>query len=70
MPNDTTLRQTALQLALEIVDLCDHAKFCREGVSETTDHFLAAADRILAWLETPNPPTRLVMNVGPVTEQT
>jgi hypothetical protein len=66
MADDTKLRELALQFALAIADICDDEAFCECDVSEATTQVIDSANRVLAWLD---PVAKLVLNVGPVTEQ-
>lgn len=61
---DTSLREQALLIAMRIVELSDPEPEC-----DVLDELLTVADRLLEWLTTPVPAVRLVLSVGPVTEQ-
>lgn len=61
---DTSLREQALLIAMRIVELSDPELEC-----DVLDELLAVADRLLEWLTEPEPAVRLVLSVGPVTEQ-
>lgn len=65
---EDTLRQIAFQYALEVVDVCGDS-FLRCDASETITEVFNLADEILVWLAAPEPAARLILNVGPVTEQ-
>ncbi len=67
MADDTT-RETAFLFALQAADLVDD-RFSCAVLEDTVTDLLAAADRIAAWLEKPVV-AKLVLAVGPVTEQT
>ncbi len=66
MADDTNLREIALQFALAIADTCEEGVFCNCDLMDTTTQILDSASRVLAWLD---PVAKLVLTVGPVTEQ-
>lgn len=65
---DDTIRETAFMLALQAADLDDDRCSCAV-LEDTVTDLLAAADRIAVWLVKPLV-AKLVLTVGPVTEQT
>lgn len=65
---DDTPRRQALQFALAIASEIEDC-FAECDLEEATTDILAAADMIRQWLQMPEAAARLVMNVGPVTEQ-
>jgi hypothetical protein len=59
------MREVALETALRIAGLFR----CRHACEDPTDDILQDAEKIFQWLGQ-GPPVELILNVGPVTEQT
>lgn len=59
------MREVALETALRVAKMCRCNRACETAI----DTILQDAEKIFQWLGQ-GPPVELILNVGPVTEQT
>lgn len=67
MADEETSRDHALRVAVALAERCERF----EGLDTVALalRVVEAAEMIRTWLDSPNPATRLVLKVGPITEQ-